>query len=102
MIQKLKSTSIWSRVSIILKCLISSNQEISGDMLEMGQSTGFQEYDMEQLMSIKDPEANVTFYVKDGKTGRPRRAIVDVRQGKQSKPQPSKIEFNGRSIRGGI
>lgn len=49
------------------KVLISSNQSISGEMLAwVNQQVSKQ--DLDELLSIKDQEADVTFYVKEGKS----------------------------------
>jgi hypothetical protein len=78
------------------KVLISSNQEISGDMLEWV-NLQVSKNGMEQLMSVKDPEANVTFYVKDGKReDHVEQLLMYVKE--NIKTSTNKIEFNGRSI----
>jgi hypothetical protein len=52
---------------------------------------------MEQLISVKDPEANVTFYVKDGKReDHVEQLLMYVKE--NIKTSTNKIEFNGRSI----
>jgi len=49
------------------KVLISSNPSISGEMLAwVNQQVSKQ--DLDELLSIKDQEADVTFYVKEGKS----------------------------------
>jgi len=49
------------------KVLISSNPSISGEMLAwVNQQVSNQ--DLDELLSIKDQEADVTFYVKEGKS----------------------------------
>lgn len=74
------------------KVLISSNQEISSDMLEWV-NLQVSKNGMEQLMSVKDPEANVTFYIKDGKgEDHVEQLLMYVKENND------KVEFNGRSI----
>jgi hypothetical protein len=52
---------------------------------------------MEQLMSVKDPEANVTFYVKEGKRDdHVEQLLMYVTE--NNKNTSSKMEFNGRSL----
>lgn len=78
------------------KVLISSNQEISGEMLEWV-NLQVSKNSLEQLMSVKDPEANVTFYVKDGKQeDHVEQLLMYVTE--NVKTSSNKIEFNGRSI----
>ena len=78
------------------KVLISSNQEISGEMLKWV-NLQVSKNNMEQLMSVKDPEANVTFYVKDGKKDdHVEQLLMYVKE--NIKTSTNKIEFNGRSI----
>jgi hypothetical protein len=53
--------------------------------------------DLEQLMSVKDPEANVTFYVKDGKKeDHVEQLLMYVTE--STKSSKNDIEFNGRMI----
>ena len=48
------------------KVLVSSNQSISDDMLKWVKQQ-VSKQDLDELMSIKDQEADVTLYVKEGK-----------------------------------
>lgn len=78
------------------KVLVSSNQEISGEMLKWV-NLQVSKNNMEQLMSVKDPEANVTFYVKEGKRDdHVEQLLMYVTE--NNKNTSSKMEFNGRSL----
>ena len=50
------------------KVLVSSSQEISNDMLKWFNNQVTKE-NLDKLMSIKDQDADVTFYIKEGKNG---------------------------------
>lgn len=50
------------------KVLVSSSQEISNDMLKWYNNQVTNE-NLDKLMSIKDQDADVTFYIKRGKNG---------------------------------
>jgi hypothetical protein len=78
------------------KVLVSSSQEISGEMLKwVNQQVS--KNDLEQLMSVKDPDANVTFYVKDGKKeDHVEQLLMYVTE--STKSSKNDIEFNGRMI----
>jgi len=78
------------------KVLISSNQDISSEMLkwvnqEVSKSA------LEQLMSVKDAEANVIFYVKDGKReNHVEQLLMYVTE--NLKNSNKNLQFNGRTI----
>ena len=78
------------------KVLVSSNQDISSEMLKwVNQQVS--KNDLDQLMSVKDPEANVTFYVKDGKKeDHVEQLLMYVTESTNS--SKNNIEFNGRMI----
>ena len=50
------------------KVLVSNSQEISNDMLKWFNDQVSKE-NLDKLMSIKDQDADVTFYIKEGKNG---------------------------------
>ena len=78
------------------KVLISSNQEI-GEEMQKWVSQQVNKADLEELMSVKDPDANVTFYVKDGNIeDHVEQLLMFVTEaGKFSK---NNIEIEGRDI----
>ena len=79
------------------KVLISSNPSISGEMLAwVNQQVSKQ--DLDELLSIKDQEADVTFYVKEGKSEDYVEQLlmyVNERVGSGS----SNLNINGREIK---
>ena len=79
------------------KVLISSNPSISSEMLAwVNQQVSKQ--DLDELLSIKDPEADVTFYVKEGKSEDYVEQLlmyVNERVGSGS----SNLNINGREIK---
>ena len=80
------------------KVLVSANQEISADMLKWVNQQVSKE-NLEELMSIKDKEADVTFYVKDGsKEDHVAQLLMYVNEIVASTPENS-LNINGREIK---
>ena len=81
------------------KVLISSNQEISKEMLSwVNQQVSKQ--DLDELMSIKDQEADVTFYVKEGeKEDYVEQLLMYVNERKNEDNQNANLKFNGKEIK---
>ena len=80
------------------KVLVSSNQEISGDMLKWVNQQVLKQ-DLDELMSIKDKEADVTFYVKEGKKeDYVEQLLMYVNERVQSGSENSNFNINGRTI----
>ncbi|MGA1546142.1 MAG: DUF4252 domain-containing protein [Flavobacteriaceae bacterium] len=78
------------------KVLVSSNQDISSEMLKwVNQEVS--KNDLEQLMSIKDAEANVAFYVKEGsRENHVQQLLMYVTENLKSSNKS--LQFNGRTI----
>ena len=78
------------------KVLISGNDEVSAEISRYA-SKEFSSYDLEELMTVKDADTDVTFYVKSGKSDdRVEKLIMYVKG-----VNPQIIEnspLNGRSI----
>ena len=81
------------------KVLVSSNQSISNDMLKwVNQQVSKQELD--ELMSINDQEAEITFYVKKGKKeDYVEQLLMYVNEPIQSTSGNSNLNINGREIK---
>lgn len=81
------------------KVLISSNQEISKEMLSwVNQQVSKQ--DLDELMSIKDQEADVTFYVKEGeKEDYVEQLLMYVNERKNEDNPSANLKFNGKEIK---
>ena len=81
------------------KVLVSSNQSISNDMLKwVNQQVSKQELD--ELMSINDQEAEITFYVKkDKKEDYVEQLLMYVNEPIQSTSGNSNLNINGREIK---
>ncbi|MGA0272881.1 MAG: DUF4252 domain-containing protein [Flavobacteriaceae bacterium] len=81
------------------KVLISSNQEISKEMLSwVNQQVSKQ--DLDELMSIKDQEADVTFYVKEGeKEDYVEQLLMYVNERKNDDNPSANLKFNGKEIK---
>ena len=81
------------------KVLISSNPSISGEMLAwVNQQVSKQ--DLDELMSIKDQEADVTFYVKEGKKeDYVEQLLMYVNERVQSGSGNINLNINGREIK---
>ena len=79
------------------KVLVSSSEDISDDMLKWVNDQVSKE-NLDELMSIKDKDADVTFYVKEGKN----EAYVEkllMYVNEIIKPDSKKSNFNGREIK---
>ena len=56
--------------------------------------------DLDELMSIKDQEADVTFYIKEGKKeDYVEQLLMYVNEHKNEENQSSTLNFNGREIK---
>ena len=81
------------------KVLISSNQEISKEMLSWV-NLQVSKQDLDELMSIKDQEADVTFYVKEGeKEDYVEQLLMYVNERKNEDNQNANLKFNGKEIK---
>jgi glutamyl/glutaminyl-tRNA synthetase len=80
------------------KVLVSSNQQISGDMLKWVNQQVLKQ-DLDELMSVKDKEADVTFYVKEGKKeDYVEQLLMYVNERVNSSSDTSNFNINGRQI----
>ena len=78
------------------KVLISGNDEVSAEISRYA-SKEFSSYDLEELMTVKDADTNVTFYVKSGKSDdRVEKLIMYVKGVNSEIIENSPL--NGRSI----
>ena len=78
------------------KVLISGNDEVSAEISRYA-SKEFSSYDLEELMTVKDADTNVTFYVKSGKSDdRVEKLIMYVKGVNSQIIENSPL--NGRSI----
>jgi glutamyl/glutaminyl-tRNA synthetase len=80
------------------KVLVSSNQQISGDMLKWVNQQVLKQ-NLDELMSVKDKEADVTFYVKEGKKeDYVEQLLMYVNERVNSSSDTSNFNINGRQI----
>tara|TARA_B110000037_G_C17107776_1_gene500574 strand:+ start:1719 stop:2294 length:576 start_codon:yes stop_codon:yes gene_type:complete len=78
------------------KVLISGNDEVNAEISRYA-SKEFSSYDLEELMTVKDADTNVTFYVKSGKSDdRVEKLIMYVKGVNSEIIENSPL--NGRSI----
>mgnify|MGYP006078171405 FL=1 len=78
------------------KVLISGNDEVSAEISRYA-SKEFSSYDLEELMTVKDADTDVTFYVKSGKSDdRVEKLIMYVKGVNSEIIENSPL--NGRSI----
>jgi len=81
------------------KVLVSSNQDISSDMLKWV-NLQVSKQDLDELMSVKDKEADVTFYVKEGnKENYVEQLLMYVNERIHSETGQSKFNINGRDVK---
>ena len=81
------------------KVLISSNHDISKEMLSWVKQQ-VSKQNLDELMSIKDQEADVTFYIKEGKKeDYVEQLLMYVNEHKKGQNQNSNLNFNGREIK---
>lgn len=80
------------------KVLVSANQDISKEMLSWVNQQVYKE-NLEELMSVKDQEADVTFYVKEGsKEDHVEQLLMYVNERVSSESGKS-LNINGREIK---
>lgn len=80
------------------KVLICSKEEISKEMLTWVNNE-VKKNNLEQLMSVKDAEADVNFYVKEGsKENYVEQLLMFVNEKKQTTGNGKKLNINGRQI----
>ena len=80
------------------KVLFSSSKDISNDMLKWVNDQVLKE-NLEKLMSIKDKDADVTFYVKEGKNeAYVEKLLMYVNEIIKPDSKKPNFNFNGREI----
>jgi hypothetical protein len=80
------------------KVLVSSNETISQDMLKWVKAQ-VKLKDLDELMSIKDQEADVTFYVKEGeKEDHVEQLLMYVNERMKEGSNKHNLNINGREI----
>jgi len=81
------------------KVLVSSSEDISDDMLKWVNDQVSKE-NLDELMSIKDKDADVTFYVKEGKNeAYVEKLLMYVNEIIKPDSKKSNFNFNGREIK---
>ena len=78
------------------KVLISGNDEVNAEISRYA-SKEFSSYDLEELMTVKDADTDVTFYVKSGKSDDRVEKLIMYVKGVNSQIMENS-PLNGRSI----